>query len=45
MIIKMTNFNTGILIWSKSYWYSRQELKRIVELHVKNIVYQLVKKF
>ena len=34
----MTNFNAEILIYSKSYWYNRHDLKRIVELHVKNIV-------
>ena len=40
---KITDFNSGKLVWSNSYWYSGLEIQRTIELCVKNSVIQIDK--
>ena len=45
VLLKLTDINTGTLVWSNSYWYSGLEMQRTIELCLKNLVYQLTKIF
>ena len=45
VLLKLTDINTGTLVWSNSYWYSGLEMQRTIELCLKNLVYQLAKIF
>ena len=45
MILKMTDKNTGDLVWSNSYWYSGLEIQRTIESCVKTGVSQIKKLF
>ena len=44
-MLKITDFKSGKLVWSNSYWYSGLEIQRTVELCVKNSVIQIDKIF
>ena len=44
-MLKITDFNSGKLVWSNSYWYSGLEIQRTIELCVKNSVIQIDKMF
>jgi len=41
IILKMTDKNTGDLVWSNSYWYSGLEIQRTIESCVKTGVSQI----
>tara|TARA_Y100001970_G_C14148441_1_gene811202 strand:- start:921 stop:1550 length:630 start_codon:yes stop_codon:yes gene_type:complete len=41
IILKMTDENTGLLVWSHSYWYSGIELPRTAQICAKNSIGQL----
>ncbi len=45
VLLKLTDINTGNLVWSNSYWYSGLEMQRTIEFCLKNLVYQLAKIF
>ena len=45
VLIKLTDLNTGSLVWSHSYWYSGLEMQRTIELCLKNLVSHLDKLF
>ena len=45
VLIKLTDINTGSLVWSSSYWYSGLEMQRTIEFCLKNLVHQLDKIF
>ena len=45
VLLKLTDINTGTLVWSNSYWYSGLEMQRTIEFCLKNLVYQLTKIF
>jgi len=45
VLLKLTDINTGTLVWSNSYWYSGLEMQRTIEFCLKNLVYQLDKIF
>ena len=45
IILKMTDKNTGNLVWSNSFWYSGLELQRTIESCVKTGVSQIKKLF
>ena len=45
IILKMTDKNTGDLVWSNSYWYSGLEIQRTIESCVKTGVSQINKLF
>ena len=45
VLLKLTDTNTGTLVWSNSYWYSGLEMQRTIEFCLKNLVYQLSKIF
>ena len=45
VLLKLTDINTGSLVWSNSYWYSGLEMQRTIEFCLKNLVYQLDKIF
>mgnify|MGYP001288221816 CR=1 FL=1 len=45
VLLKLTDINTGTLVWSNSYWYSGLEMQRTIEFCLKNLVYQLAKMF
>ena len=45
IILKMTDKNTGDLVWSNSYWYSGLEIQRTIESCVKSGVSQIKKLF
>ena len=45
IILKMTDKNTGDLVWSNSYWYSGLEIQRTIESCVKTGVSQIKKLF
>ena len=36
VLIKLTDLNTGSLVWSNSFWYSGLEMQRTIELCLKN---------
>ena len=42
-LIKLTDLNTGSLVWSNSFWYSGLEMQRTIELCLKNLVSQIDK--
>ena len=44
-MLKMTDYNSGKLVWSNSYWYSGLEIQRTIELCVKNSTIQIDKIF
>ena len=44
-MLKMTDYNSGKLVWSNSYWYSGLEIQRTNELCVKNSTIQIDKIF
>ena len=44
-MLKMTDYNSGKLVWSNSYWYSGLEIQRTIELCVKNSIIQIDKIF
>ena len=41
VLLKLTDVNTGSLVWSNSYWYSGLEMQKTIEFCLKNLVYQL----
>jgi len=41
ILLKMTDENTGLLVWSHSYWYSGIELPRTAQVCAKNSIGQL----
>lgn len=41
LILKMTDENSGLLVWSHSYWYSGIELPRTAQICAKNSIGQL----
>ena len=45
IILKMTDKNTGNLVWSNSFWYSGLELQRTIESCVKTGISQINKLF
>ena len=45
IILKMTDKNTGDLVWSNSYWHSGLEIQRTIESCVKTGVSQINKLF
>lgn len=45
VLIKLTDLNTGSLVWSNSFWYSGLEMQRTIELCLKNLVSQIDKLF
>ena len=45
IILKMTDKNTGDLVWSNSFWYSGLEIQRTIESCVKTGVSQIKKLF
>ena len=45
IILKMTDKNTGDLVWSNSFWYSGLEIQRTIESCVKTGVSQINKLF
>jgi len=38
IFLKMTDQNSGLLVWSHSYWYSGLELPRTAQVCAKNAV-------
>jgi len=45
IVLKMTDRDTGDLVWSNSYWYSGLEMQRTIESCVKTGIYQIKKLF
>ena len=45
VVLKMTDRDTGDLVWSNSYWYSGLEMQRTIESCVKTGIYQIKKLF
>ena len=45
VLLKLTDVDTGSLVWSNSYWYSGLEMQKTIEFCLKNLVYQLAKIF
>ena len=45
ILLKLTDINTGNLVWSNSYWYSGLEMQRTIDFCLRNLVYQLAKIF
>ena len=45
IMLKMTDKNSGEIVWSNSYWYSGLELQRTIDLCIKNSVLQIKKLF
>ena len=45
IMLRMTDQNTGDLVWSNSYWYSGLEIQRTIESCVKTGVTQIKKLF
>ena len=45
IMLKMTDKNSGEIVWSNSYWYSGLELQRTVDLCIRNSVLQIKKVF
>ena len=43
IILKMTDENSGLLVWSHSYWYSGIELPRTAQVCAKNAVGLIIK--
>ena len=43
IILKMTDENSGLLVWSHSYWYSGIELPRTAQVCAKNTVGLIIK--
>ena len=45
IMLKMTDKNSGEIVWSNSYWYSGLELQRTIDLCIRNSVLQIKKLF
>ena len=45
IMLKMTDKNSGEIVWSNSYWYSGLELQRTINLCIRNSVLQIKKLF
>ena len=45
IMLKMTDQDSGNLVWSNSYWYSGLEMQRTIESCLKTGVYQIKKLF
>ncbi len=45
VMLKMTDKDSGDMVWSNSYWYSGLELQRTIDLCIKNGVVQIKKLF
>ena len=45
IMLKMTDQDSGDLVWSNSYWYSGLEMQRTIESCLKTGVYQIKKLF
>ena len=45
IMLKMTDQDSGNLVWSNSYWYSGLEMQRTIESCVKTGIYQIKKLF
>ena len=45
IILKITDYNSGNLVWSNSYWYSGLEMQKTIESCVKTGVYQITRLF
>ena len=43
IILKMTDYNSGGLVWSNSYWYSGLEIQKTIELCVRTGINQINK--